>query len=460
METEGGAPVSVPPGGVAGLSSPSADSGSLAVSPDSGRSSEPTASLLPRMTYGEMESCPLLYVCCIASFFLTHALLVCLLRLSRTKSPLLAECAFPRHGVNRMISTLHACVVLNWSLLILLEEPPSRAVSGTSHCLFHFGRPVTDSERPMLLFSLSYFLYDTFYELASWDLSSVLHHVTSLIGLLNVLVADRGGTDLVMALLAAEFSTPALHLRYFLVQYAKRAEALAKTYAVESQAACARAELPAVYEQARQAHAAKEKTEACADDRASRGAVADATEEREKEKEKAFAMPKGGEHETGSVRPEGMTSENVESQAEGSQGGNDVLLVDKTSPRAVAHALGKYDFRGPLDAVERAFFFIFLCGRGIAAPCLVYACVTCGTTPVLVRAGSVGILVVSFFWMILLFRGLLKRLKSKTAKSRVSGGSAPWKPECRKREYSVCPPGEGGERRGDSRRDESKCKTG
>ncbi|EPR57724.1 hypothetical protein TGPRC2_295080 [Toxoplasma gondii TgCatPRC2] len=92
---------------------------------------------------------------------------------------------------------------------------------------------------------------------------------------------------------------------------------------------------------AHQANAAKEKPEACTADRASRGADASATQETEKEKEKALVMPKGGERETGSVSPEGMTSENVKSQAEGSQGDNGVLLVDKTSPQAVAHALRK-----------------------------------------------------------------------------------------------------------------------
>ncbi|PFH31669.1 hypothetical protein BESB_026430 [Besnoitia besnoiti] len=332
-------------------------------------------SILPTMTYAEMTSSPLLYVACIASFFLTHALLVCLLRLCRAKSPLLAECAFPRHGVNRIISTLHACIVINWSLLVLLEdsrsaEPAGAAGAAGSRCLFHFGRPVTVFERPLLLFSFSYFLYDTFYELASWDISSVLHHVTCIVDILVVLANDRAGTDLVTALLIAEISTPALHLRYGLVQYSKKADALAKSLA---------------------------------------------------EKEEGGANTSQGER---------------QAEAQGAVEAASHSGAATWAPEVVAEALKTYDFKRPLDAVERAFFIIFLFGRGVAAPCLVYACVTCRTTPNLVRIGSVGILVVSVFWIVLLFRGLIKRIKNRPRGS-LAGQKVPTK--CKKREFGVLP---------------------
>lgn len=395
----------------------------------------------------------LLHLGCISSFFLAHALLVFLLRLSRDSSPLLARFAFPKHGVNRLISSLHASIAINWSLAVLLEDhsgphsgvnsqpslsqrtaPLGSDSAGSSACLFRFGRPVTHHERPLLLFSFSYFLYDTLYELLSWDIPSVLHHVTTLVGIVNVLVQDCSGTDLVAALLVAEISTPALHLRYFLVQYSKRAEALTKKVQAQSEAE-GRNEAGTTND-GQEVQPRQEEKE-CLTARRVLG---------QKDHGEGAGIGEGSAPSTAAPSPVSRLSvlttrdhsaQPVRSADEVRLRGPDQLEAS-SAIAAAARALSKYDFRRPLDAVEKAFFVIFLFARGVAAPCLVYACVTCRSTPVLVRMGSVGILIVSFFWMTLLLNGLMKRLAATSRAAASHAGLV----HGSKTQYGVYSPGQ------------------
>ncbi|PHJ17103.1 lag1 and cln8 lipid-sensing domain protein [Cystoisospora suis] len=407
------------------------------------------SSVLPSMSY-DMLSSPLVYLSCISSFFLAHALLACLLRLSRDCSPLLCRSVFPKHGVNRLISSLHASIAVNWALAVLLEDhsgsgtatnnqpslpqrtsPLGPHSTGGSVCLFHFGRPVTNHERPLLLFSFSYFLYDTLYELISWDIPSVLHHVTTVIGLLSVLLQDCAGTDLVAALLVAEISTPALHLRYFLVQYTKRREALTGKIQSQSEAdgrskdAGTRSDQEGQPRQEGKGNATALKATGEEDGTPQDSAFSTAASSPVSQSLPPFSLPTTGYQKAHSVKNVDGVRLKGDSQAD---------ISSETA--AAARALSQYDFRGPLDVVEKAFFVVFLFGRGVAAPCLVYACAACRSTPVLVRIGSVGILLVSFFWMILLFNGLMKRLgaagKGSTKSVRATQRG--------KTQYSVCSP--------------------
>lgn len=216
--------------------------------------------LLPALRYRALLS-PWIWLICLCSFFLLHAFcrqVVLLLRQQRGQriskvALLLQSKVFPLHGVNRLMSTLHALVALNWGVLVLMERYTtpnslvsnaadsastaggtriSRAAADSSKvspvpiCLWGFGEPVTPQERALLLFTLSYFIYDTWYEGFYGNVCDCVHHGAAILGLLNVLGSDVGARDLIAALIVGELSTPLLHLRYYCIQFAKNLAAV------------------------------------------------------------------------------------------------------------------------------------------------------------------------------------------------------------------------------------------
>lgn len=155
-------------------------------------------------------------------FFCMHALLFLLLQLIQSSSickrlPLLQRGAWPRHGINRLCAILHSSVATVWGLAIVCAEGgfwrgPSEAP--------YFGGDMTELQRPMLLYSLSFFVYDMVYVLIERDIPTSLHHAAALCGLLYGMYEVKSGAEFIAGLTVGECSTPLLHLRYFARHYA------------------------------------------------------------------------------------------------------------------------------------------------------------------------------------------------------------------------------------------------
>ncbi|XP_026194045.1 uncharacterized protein LOC34623205 [Cyclospora cayetanensis] len=131
--------------------------------------------------------------------------------------PLFQRKAWPHHGINRICSILHSTIVFVWGCGVLYQE---RALFRSADDPTYFGASMTVLQRPLLLFSLSYFLYDTVYVLIEWDPPTFLHHVAGLGAILFAFQRSMSGAELLAGLTIGECSTPMLHLRYFARHYA------------------------------------------------------------------------------------------------------------------------------------------------------------------------------------------------------------------------------------------------
>ncbi|CDJ51167.1 hypothetical protein, conserved [Eimeria brunetti] len=72
----------------------------------------------------------------------------------------------------------------------------------------------------MLLYSLSFFLYDLLYVLVERDIPTTLHHIGAVAAITCSFSQGTAGAELVAGLTVGECSTPLLHLRYFARHFA------------------------------------------------------------------------------------------------------------------------------------------------------------------------------------------------------------------------------------------------
>lgn len=81
-----------------------------------------------------------------------------------------------------------------------------------------FGKTSTETQRRILEFTGSYFLFNTFNGLYMQVESAVMHvhHVTSLSAVLSCYFNNASGYEFLLVLWGAEFTNPLLHIRWFL----------------------------------------------------------------------------------------------------------------------------------------------------------------------------------------------------------------------------------------------------
>lgn len=179
---------------------------------------------LPRVRDSELRGHHSLQVFALLGFAFCHLLLFSLLRLARRggasalRWPLLQREAWPRHGVNRALSLLHGATSFLWACAVMaVDGGPFRAPPAPPY----LGQGLSSLQRPLLLFSCSFFAYDLVYVAWERDAAGVIHHATSLAGFLYGLLAQTAGGEYTAALAVAEVSTASLHLRYFARHFAE-----------------------------------------------------------------------------------------------------------------------------------------------------------------------------------------------------------------------------------------------
>lgn len=285
------------------------------------------------------------------SFGCLHLLLLLLLRLVQetpslcARFPLLQRGAWPRHGINRLLSILHSSVSCTWALSIVLLEADLSWDSLSAY----FGTPLTPLQRPIFLYSLSFFLYDLVYVLFEGDIASTLHHVAAASSCFLVLAQQQGGSEVLTGLAIGEVSSPLLHLRYFARHF------------------------QTVAERQQQQH-----------------------EQKQQQKQQHQEQRRDGEETTAPSSP---------SEAKRQQQQQDKQLLQYWAPSC----LFGFPFSVLNRLFETLFVSVFFVARGLVNPCITWLTLRCVRTSLLVKASAATVCSLSFFWLAQITWLILKR---------------------------------------------------
>lgn len=103
---------------------------------------------------------------------------------------------------NRFVSIVHGLVAIYFTTYFFYTD---KLVCGELN---------NEYQRKVIIFSLSYFIYDTFCLIAEGLLDGIIafHHLITGLALLIPLIEGRAGNFLLIAIYCGEFATPALHI--------------------------------------------------------------------------------------------------------------------------------------------------------------------------------------------------------------------------------------------------------
>uniref|UniRef100_A0A0G4HXE1 TLC domain-containing protein n=1 Tax=Chromera velia CCMP2878 TaxID=1169474 RepID=A0A0G4HXE1_9ALVE len=103
---------------------------------------------------------------------------------------------------HQVLSMVHAFFMIALASYVLLHDP------------MELGVPLTSTQRPVLIFSSGFFIFDTIFSVVAGQIDMVFHHLSTALGLFWGLAFDISGWELTACLLVTETSTPLLNVRY------------------------------------------------------------------------------------------------------------------------------------------------------------------------------------------------------------------------------------------------------
>lgn len=323
-------------------------------------------------------------------FCLAHLGIWMLLQLVRRPAlqrhfPLLQQGVWPRHGANRLCCILHSAVAFLWGFAVLYREGAfGRALGALGApavpgALPYFGSSISALQRPLLLYSLSFFVYDLVYVFIERDVATTLHHLGAVAAFITSFSRSVASADIVAGLTVGECSTPLLHLRYFARHYC--------TLAAEAKQ-----------------RAPQKDFESAGESPASKGAPIGEETEDSPEGQTPAATPAAGSSAAAPMGP-------PEAASRGPPGG-------PTACVQVPPGIWGLSFVLLNRAAELLFVFTFITARALVAPAVTAATCVSARTPLLVKAMALTVCFISFYWIgqiffLVYYRGSAGRQRRK-----------------------------------------------